>query len=244
MFRLLSVLFLATAFSLTARTQTLVTGSVSDTSQKKAIVNAVIALLTPGDSILYRFARTDANGNYSFKNVKAGNYILMTTHPYFADYLDDIEVKGASLKIPPIAVTSKSKLLQEVIVKSGKPIQVRGDTTIYTADSFKVGPNANVEELLKKLPGIQVDKNGKITAMGEQVTKVLVDGEEFFGEDPGMAVKNLRADAVKEVQVFDKKSEQAEFTGIDDGKTQKTINLKLKEDKKKGYGLEMPNIKK
>jgi len=235
MFRLLSVLFLATAFSLTARTQTLVTGSVSDTSQKKAIVNAVIALLTPGDSILYRFARTDANGNYSFKNVKAGNYILMTTHPYFADYLDDIEVKGASLKIPPIAVTSKSKLLQEVIVKSGKPIQVRGDTTIYTADSFKVGPNANVEELLKKLPGIQVDKNGKITAMGEQVTKVLVDGEEFFGEDPGMAVKNLRADAVKEVQVFDKKSEQAEFTGIDDGKTQKTINLKLKEDKKKGY---------
>ncbi|MBK7435125.1 MAG: hypothetical protein IPI66_15455 [Chitinophagaceae bacterium] len=72
--------------------------------------------------------------------------------------------------------------------------------------AFKVGPNATVEELLKKLPGIQVDRSGKITAMGEQVTKVLVDGEEFFGDDPGMAVKNLRADAVKEVQVFDKKS--------------------------------------
>ena len=92
-----------------------------------------------------------------------------------------------------------------------------------------------LEELLKKLPGIQVDKDGKITAMGETVQKVLVDGEEFFGDDPGMAVKNLRADAVKEVQVFDKKSDQAEFTGIDDGKTQKTINLKLKENSKHGY---------
>ena len=92
-----------------------------------------------------------------------------------------------------------------------------------------------MEELLKKLPGIQVDKDGKIKAMGETVEKVLVDGEEFFGDDPGMAVKNLRADAVKEVQVFDKKSDQAEFTGIDDGNTKKTINLKLKEDKKTGY---------
>src|SRR6185437_12907624 len=93
----------------------------------------------------------------------------------------------------------------------------------------------NVGELLKKLPGIQVDKDGTIKAMGETVEKVLVDGEEFFGDDPGMAVKNLRADAVKEVQVFDKKSDHAQFTGIDDGKTQKTINLKLKENAKHGY---------
>lgn len=210
-------------------------GSVIDTVQKKGVPNAVVLMLTPVDSVLYKFTRTDANGGYSFKDTRAGNYILMTTHPFFADFMDNITVKGNDLAIPQIALTSKSKLLQEVIIKSGNPIRIKGDTTIYTADSFKVSANANVEELLKKLPGIQVDKNGKITAMGEQVTKVLVDGEEFFGDDPGMAVKNLRADAVKEVQVFDKKSEQAEFTGIDDGNTQKTINLKLKEDKKKGY---------
>lgn len=218
----------------TAQTTTL-TGSVADTSQQKGIANAVVLLLTPVDSVLYKFTRTDSKGNYSFKNIRYGNYILMTTHPYFADFVDNISVNETTMNIPQVAVTSKSKLLQEVIVKSGNPIRVKGDTTIYTADSFKVSANANVEELLKKLPGIQVDKSGKITAMGEQVTKVLVDGEEFFGDDPGMAVKNLRADAVKEVQVFDKKSDQAEFTGIDDGKTQKTINLKLKEDKKKGY---------
>jgi hypothetical protein len=132
-----------------------------------------------------------------------------------------------------IFLIPKSKLLAEVIIKTGAPIRVKGDTTIYTADSFKVRPGANVEELLRRLPGIQVDKNGQITAMGEKVKKVLVDGEEFFGSDPGIATKNLRADAVKEVQVFDKKSDQAEFTGIDDGVRDKTINLKMKE--MKGY---------
>lgn len=211
-----------------------VTGSVNDPYEKKSVQNAVIALLTPKDSILYKFTRSDALGKYTFKEVKPGNYILMTTHPYFADVIEDVEIKN-DIELPPYALVSKAKLLQEVIIKTGSPIKIKGDTTVYTADSFKVSANANVEELLKKLPGIQVDKDGKIKAMGQTVEKVLVDGEEFFGDDPGMAVKNLRADAVKEVQVFDKKSEQAEFTGIDDGKTQKTINLKLKDDKKKGY---------
>ena len=236
MSKLSAILLIALFFTVKTNAQTVsVSGSVKDTIQNKAVQNAVVMLLTPVDSVLYKFARTDANGNYAFSNIKAGDYILMTTHPYFADFVDNISATENKTNAVAIALTSKSKLLQELIVKSGNPIRVKGDTTIYTADSFKVSANANVEELLKKLPGIQVDKNGKITAMGEQVTKVLVDGEEFFGDDPGMAVKNLRADAVKEVQVFDKKSEQAEFTGIDDGNTQKTINLKLKEDKKKGF---------
>ena len=211
-----------------------VTGSVKQQDENKPVKNAVIALLTPKDSILYKFTRSDEHGKYIIENVNPGNYILMTTHPYYADVLEEVQIKGDT-EFPPYALISKAKLLQEVIVKSGAPFRIKGDTTIYTADSFKVSANANVEELLKKLPGIQVDKDGKIKAMGETVEKVLVDGEEFFGDDPGMAVKNLRADAVKEVQVFDKKSEQAEFTGIDDGKTQKTINLKLKENSKHGY---------
>ena len=214
--------------------QTKISGLVNDTYEKKPVQNAVIALLTPKDSILYKFTRSDAEGKYIFKNIQPGKYILITTHPYFADIIDDVEIKGDT-ELPALALTSKAKLLQEVIIKTGSPIKIKGDTTVYTADSFKVSANANVEELLKKLPGIQVDKDGKIKAMGETVQKVLVDGEEFFGDDPGMAIKNLRADAVKEVQVFDKKSDQSEFTGIDDGKTQKTINLKLKEDKKTGY---------
>ncbi len=212
-----------------------VTGNLKDTTEKKPVKNAVVALLTVKDSILYKFTRSNTDGDFILKDVKPGNYILMTTHPFYADLLDNIELKDAETKLGNVSVTSKSKLMQEVIVKTGSAIKIKGDTTIYTADSFKVSANANVEELLKKLPGIQVDKNGEIKAMGQKVEKVLVDGEEFFGDDPGMAVKNLRADAVKEVQVFDKKSEQAEFTGIDDGNTKKTINLKLKDDKKHGY---------
>ena len=211
-----------------------VTGEVKDGNEDKPIQNAVIALLTPKDSILYSFTRTDSAGKYILKNVPSGNYILMTSHPYYADILDGIRVNGDK-KIPLTKLISKSELLQAIIVKSGSPLRIKGDTTVYTADSFKVSANANVEELLKKLPGIEVDQAGNIKAMGETVQKVLVDGEEFFGDDPGMAVKNIRADAVKEVQVFDKKSDEAEFTGIDDGKTQKTINLKLKDNKKTGY---------
>lgn len=223
-------------FSVSVFSQTIVvSGTLTDGSEKKPVKNAVVALLIPKDSVLYKFTRTDINGNFSLPNVKPGSFILMTTHPFYADYLDNIAIKDPETKLGAIALINKSKLLQEVIIKTGTAIKIKGDTTIYTADSFKVSANANVEELLKKLPGIQVDKNGEIKAMGEKVEKVLVDGEEFFGDDPGMAVKNLRADAVKEVQVFDKKSDQAEFTGIDDGNTKKTINLKLKDDKKKGY---------
>ncbi len=210
-------------------------GVLSDTSSNIRVNNAVVLLLTAKDSILQSFTRSNSDGSFSLKNIPQGKAILMVMHPGYGDYVDDINITNNTIGAFPISLTSKSSLLEAVIIKTGGAIRIKGDTTIYTADSFKVSANANVEELLKKLPGIQVDKNGTIKAMGETVEKILVDGDEFFGDDPGMAVKNLRADAVKEVQVFDKKSEQAAFTGIDDGNTKKTINLKLKEDKKKGY---------
>ncbi len=224
------VFFSFSSFSQTAK----LSGEVRDADENKPVNNAVVALFTPKDSILYSFTRTDSAGKYILKNVPSGKYILMTSHPYYAELFNNVEV-NSDTEIAATKLVSKSELLKEVIIKSGSPLRIRGDTTVYTADSFKVSANANVEELLRKLPGIQVDKDGNIKAMGQTVQKVLVDGEEFFGDDPGMAVKNIRADAVKEVQVFDKKSDEAEFTGIDDGKTQKTINLKLKANKKTGY---------
>ena len=236
MFKRISVSFIFLLFSQFLFAQQIeISGKIADTTSKSNVRNAIVMLLSAKDSVIKKYARTDAAGTFSLDNISKGSYVLMVMHPLFADYVDNVDIDGANIMVGTIAVTPKSKLLEAVIIKSGSPIKIKGDTTIYTADSFKVSANANVEELLKKLPGIQVDKNGQIKAMGETVEKVLVDGEEFFGDDPGMAVKNLRADAVKEVQVFDKKSEQAEFTGIDDGNTQKTINLKLKENKKTGY---------
>lgn len=210
-------------------------GSVVDTTDRKNLQNSVVSLLRKDDSVLVRFSRVDQSGKFVLTNVEPGNYLLMITHPYVGDYFDKVDLKEGENNLGNVVMIPKSKLLAEVILKSGSPIRIKGDTTVYTADSFKVRPGANVEELLRRLPGIQVDKNGQITAMGVKVTKVLVEGEEFFGTDPGIATKNLRADIVKEVEVFDKKSDQAEFTGIDDGIKDKTINLKLKEDKKQGY---------
>ena len=212
-------------------------GTVYDTLNKQNLSNAVVSILRPKDSVLIKYVRTDLNGNFELKNVVAGNYILMVSYPNYAEYNDTIHfnaVADKSLGIVPLI--TRANLLQEVIVKQRiSAIRVKGDTTEYRADSFHVSANADVQELLKKMPGIQVNSKGEITTQGEKVNKVLVDGEEFFSDDPAVVTKNLRADAVDKVQVFDKKSDQAVFTGIDDGQKQKTINLQLKEDKKKGF---------
>ncbi len=212
-------------------------GTVNDTLNKQNLSNAVVSILRPKDSVLVKFVRTDANGNFELKKVIAGNYILMVSYPNYAEYTDQINFDGVSDKsLGIVPLITRAKLLEEVIVKQRiSAIRVKGDTTEYRADSFHVSANADVQELLKKMPGIQVNSKGEITTQGEKVNKVLVDGEEFFSDDPAVVTKNLRADAVDKVQVFDKKSDQAVFTGIDDGQKQKTINLQLKEDKKKGF---------
>jgi hypothetical protein len=212
-------------------------GTVIDTSEKRNLSNAVIGILRPADSVLVTFTRSNNTGQFTLQKLTPGKYIIMVTRPAYADYFDRVEItNGAPVNLGTIAMTLKSQLLQEVIVqhKLGA-IRIKGDTTEYVADSFKVAAGATVEDLLKKLPGIQVDKDGKITAQGETVQKVLVDGEEFFSDDPTIATRGLTADAIDKVQTFDKKSDQATFTGIDDGEKTKTINLQLKEDKKKGY---------
>jgi hypothetical protein len=212
-------------------------GKLVDTADNKSLENSVVAVLR-SDTTLINFTRAAANGQFQLTIPKDSNsrYLLIVTHPSFADFIDSIVITNDETQdLHTIFMLSKIKLLEEVVVKGNRSVFLRGDTTVFTADSFKVSEGANVEELLKKLPGIQVDRNGKITAMGETVNKVLVDGEEFFGSDPGIAVKNLRADVVKEVEVYDRKSDQATFTGIDDGTRDKTLNLKLKDDKKKGY---------
>jgi hypothetical protein len=113
------------------------------------------------------------------------------------------------------------------------PVVINGDSVEFNSENFKTAPNAVVEDLLKKMPGMEVDKSGGITVNGKKVTKVFVNGKEFFTGDPMMATKNLPADAVDKIQVYDRKSDQAMFTGIDDGSEETAINLKLKKDRNK-----------
>ena len=213
-----------------------ISGSVADTMEKRSMANASILLLRPTDSVLIAHTRSDASGAFRIKKIPTGHYLLLVTYPSYADYVDEIDAKDTNgLVLPPVPMVLKSTLLQTVVVNGNKAVRIKGDTTEFNADSFRTEAGASVEDLLKKLPGIQVDRNGKITAQGETIKKVLVDGEEFFGDDPTLVTQNLRADMVDKVQVYDKKSDQATFTGIDDGQREKTINLKLKNGKKNGY---------
>ena len=213
-----------------------VKGSVSDTLLNNQLYRASVVAIRNNDSVIAAFARTDPSGNFILHLSRNGKYILRTTFPGFADHVEVIDVKNAVTDLGMVPMVSKEHLLQTfVFTQQIAAIKIKGDTTEYMADSFKVKDNATVEDLLKRLPGIQVDKDGKITAQGETVQKILVDGEEFFSDDPKVVTQGLQANAVNKVQVYDKKSDQAEFTGIDDGQKTKTINLELKDDKKKGY---------
>ncbi len=216
--------------------QSTLKGNVSDTSIKQNLEHALISLLRVKDSSLYRFTRANAQGNFEFRNIGQGSFKVVVTYPGYADYVEDITVSGQpGIDMGNIRLVTKAHLLEDVVVRQQiAAIRLKGDTIEYKADSFKVRPGASVEEMLKKVPGFQIDKDGKITVQGEKIEKVLLDGEEFFGDDPTVATKNLDAAAIDKFQVYDKKSDQATFTGIDDGSKTKTLNLKMKEDRKKG----------
>ncbi|MDN3550340.1 outer membrane beta-barrel family protein [Mucilaginibacter aquaedulcis] len=223
--------------SVLAQSNYSIRGSVADTASNSKLTNTTVSVLNAKDSILQKFTRVH-DGNFAMNNLKKGKFILLVTYPGYADFVDRFTLDSVHTThdFGSIKMTLKTKLLAEVIVKAkAAAIKIKGDTTEFNAAAFTVQPNAKVEDLLKELPGIQVDKDGKITAQGQSVNKVLVDGEEFFGDDPTLVTKNLRADMVDKVQLYDKKSDQASFTGIDDGVKNKTINIKLKEDKKNGY---------
>ncbi|BAU52774.1 TonB-dependent receptor [Mucilaginibacter gotjawali] len=215
-----------------------VKGDIVDTTENAKLVNASISVLNAKDSTLVSFTRAGTGGAFAIGNLHKGKFILLVSYPTYADYVDRFSLDSAksAQDFGKLNMLLKARLLRDVIIKGTRSaMKIKGDTTEYNAGAFKVQPNAKVEDLLKQLPGIEVDKDGKITAQGQSVGKVLVDGEEFFGDDPTLVTKNIRADMVDKVQLYDKKSDQATFTGIDDGQKTKTINIKLKEDKKNGY---------
>lgn len=215
-------------------TEYTITGSLKDTINFTPTGYTSVSLIRAGDSILQTFVRADEQGNFSIKAKGTGKYILLISHPAFAIYLDELNVEG-NTALGEVPLTSKKQMLEEVVITDARAIVIKGDTIEYAADSFKVRAYDNVDELLKKLPGIEIDRKGKIKAYGKEVKKMTVDGEEFFSDDPAVVAQTLRASSVDKVQVFDKKSDQAAFTGVDDGELTKTINLKLKDEAKRGY---------
>src|SRR5690554_5888327 len=213
-----------------------VRGVVIDTTSELSLENAVINVLHAKDSILVNFIRATKDGSFHMTGLKDGDYIVMVSYPKYTDYVEKFSIDSGSNShdFGTVSMLLVSQLLKDVVITGRNTITIKGDTIEYDASKFTIQPNSKVEDLLAQLPGIQVDKDGKITAQGETVNKVLVDGEEFFGDDPTLVSKNIRGDMVDKVQLYDKKSDQATFTGIDDGEKTKTINIQLKEDSKNG----------
>ncbi len=211
-------------------------GRVYDSTNVKSIVFATVSVIRKSDSILVKHTRSNQQGRFSISGLKADTFILLIAHNNYIDFVDEVILteKDAVKELGDYNMIQRGQVLREVIIKNTAGIKIKGDTLEYLVDSFKVRQGAMVEDLLKVLPGIQVNKKGEITAQGEKVQKVLVDGEEFFGDDPTVATQNIQSKVVDKVQVFDKKSDQAAFTGFDDGQEEKTINLKLKDNMNKG----------
>lgn len=236
-----SIYFLLVAICITISSTAQKNGSVKgvafDTISKQAVSAATVTVLERKDSSLVTFTMTGSEGRFELKGLANGEYRLLITHVNYHNSNKYFSISEATKNtdLGNVVMNDKAKVLEEVVLANeAPPVTLINDTIQYNAGSFKTQPNASVEQLLKKLPGVKVEKDGTIKAQGETVSRVLVDGKEFFGNDPKIATKNLPADAVDKVQVYDKQSDQAQLTGFEDGNYEKTINLKLKKDKKKG----------
>ncbi|HJV20949.1 MAG TPA: outer membrane beta-barrel protein [Sediminibacterium sp.] len=235
LFIIICFLFCIPAYSQTKQ----IKGYIIDSSVNKYLKGASVVILNRKDSIIVADTRCDQYGFFKFSNIKDDRrYFLFISHPAYASYSFNIDFNDYSkdgLNLGNINLKSTEILLKEVVVKSRlRDILIRGDTIQYQTAGIQLPPNATVEDLLKVLPGLQVDQNGRITAQGKKIKKVLVDGEEFFSDDPTFVTRNLRSEMVSKVQIYDKKSDADLFTGNENGEKDKVINLQLKDDKNNG----------
>ncbi len=211
----------------------IIVGTVVDANENEPLVSAFIVLKN-NTTARKKTAISDANGVYRFENVESGDYTLEVSYLGFHNFEENIKVYDQDLVLRPIKLYNESVALEEVVVKEKLPLAVQyGDTTAYNADAFKTNPDASAEDLVQKMPGV-VMENGKIQAQGEDVKEVLVDGRPFFGNDPTAALRNLPAEVIEKIEIFDKKSDQAQFTGFDDGETSKTMNIVTRKDMRNG----------
>ncbi len=221
---------------LSAQTTGVISGKLMDTVGNQPLRSASISIIDAADSTVVVFGLSKEKGAFEIKSVPFGYLIVQISFQGFKTFIKKINLteEQPNLDLGLIYMKVSAKEMEEVVVTES-PISVKNDTLEYKASSFKTKPNAVVEDLLKKLPGVTVDNDGNVTAQGEQVQRIFVDGKRFFGNDPKMATKNLPPDIVDKIQVYDAMSDQSAFSGFDDGTRIKTINITTKKNRKRGY---------
>jgi hypothetical protein len=233
--RILFCLFLAGIISSTLNAQS-VSGVLKDAADNSPVSNATIKLNSSNPSSSVFTAVSNANGGFSFSEIAAGSYTLTVSSIGYQTVSTKIDVKTANVNVGNLVISKAAKTLQTVVISGAPPaMKQNNDTMEFGASQYKVNPDATSEDLIKKMPGITVDKStGAVTAMGETVKKVTVDGRDFFGDDATATLRNLPAEIIDKIQVFDKLSDQAQLTGFDDGNTTKAINIVTKANMRNG----------
>jgi hypothetical protein len=231
-FRWYAALLALFGFAFAAESQSFkVSGTIIDMADNQPVIGAFVYLTDMQDTTERVATTTDVNGKFLIAGLKKKNYRLTIQSINYQKDSRVLTLTKSITDLGKIILTMESKVLNEVVVIGQGTAVQKGDTTIMTADAFKVNVDANAEDLVKKMPGITVE-NGTVTARGEEVKKVLVDGKPFFGDDPSVALRNLPADVIDRVQVYNKLSDQAELTGFDDGESSRTINIITRKDSK------------
>ncbi len=213
-----------------------VQSTVVDGKNGQVIEMATVRLLKKADSTFVQGVQTDMKGNFNIPRVAPGHYILVISSVGYNEHKQDIQIENRNLILRTINLTENVQLLKEIDVKgTAAQLVVKGDTVEYNAAAFKLQENAVVEDLLKRLPGVEVSSDGKITVNGQDIKRIRVDGKKFFDGDIEMATKNLTADMIDKVQVLEQKSEMAQLTGFEDDNTERIINLTTKPNRRNGY---------
>ncbi len=234
----LLLLISLTALAQPPRQKIDIQGVAVDSVSGKPLRMASVSLLGARDSAYVMGTITDGDGRFQLRNVSAGAYRILVTFVGYRNASRRVTVAGQTpvLTLDSIRLSEQVNVLNEVVIQQERaPVRVKGDTLEFNANSFKTQPNAVVEDLLRKLPGVEVSRDGTIKAQGQTVSRVLVDGKPFFGNDAKIATRNLNADVIDKVQLYDQQSDQAQFSGMDDGNRERTINLTINRDKRKGY---------
>jgi len=211
-----------------------ISGNILDKSTQQPLIGANVTIVNEQDSLDMKYTVTDANGFFSIPKLKKRLYKLSASFMGYEKMDQKVIVSFKDQTLGNLLLTPKVEQLQGVTIVGTPPQAVlKGDTTEFNAAAFKVNPDANIEDLVTKMPGVSVEE-GVVKAQGEEVKKVLVDGKPFFGDDPSIALKNLPAEVVEKVQVFDQQSEQSQLTGFNDGQTTKTMNIITRKNKRNG----------